>query len=202
MHDFITSPASRHKSVVPDVGCLLALSIPNPNRNLLLLGMLQWLHPSCTHPGKARVKLLSRAFVDHLYTHLMADPSRSGLITTGLIAGTDTYYYSYSYRPHCRCRCLLLRLGTTSYYYRPHRMCCVVRSPLPSLPCTFLLSTLSLFLFTMTSAYYYSTLLQAARLSAPTPIILVPACLLTSVGGGDGLDVTPVLGVAVSACQF
>jgi len=35
--------------------------------------------------GSARVKLLSRAFVDHLYTHLMHDSAREGLITTGSV---------------------------------------------------------------------------------------------------------------------
>jgi len=40
----------------------------------------------CQRYGKARIKLLSRTFVDHLYTHLMDDPERHGLITTGLVA--------------------------------------------------------------------------------------------------------------------
>ena len=35
--------------------------------------------------SNARVKLLSRANVDHMYTHLMHDSARKGLITTGSV---------------------------------------------------------------------------------------------------------------------
>ena len=56
--------------------------------------------PSRGHAlGKARVKLLSRAFVDHLYSQLMGDPWRTGLITTGLISGVCCHSLSLAAPP-------------------------------------------------------------------------------------------------------
>ena len=46
----------------------------------------QYVRRRTMYASASRVRLLSRAWVDHLYVNLMDDPQRHGLITTGLLA--------------------------------------------------------------------------------------------------------------------